>query len=68
MTAPAKPGAALTATLNANEKRYARTSAARNRARQRECVDGDEHTPDELREIHAALKAECRLRHPEWFR
>jgi hypothetical protein len=48
MTAPAKPGAALTATLNANEKRYARTSAARNRARQRECVDGYEFTVDEL--------------------
>jgi hypothetical protein len=65
MTEKLRSGAALTATLNANEQRYARTSAARNRARQRECVDGDEHTPDELREIHARLKAEMYARNPE---
>jgi hypothetical protein len=65
MTAPAKPGAALTATLNANEQRYARTSAARNRARQRECVDGCEFTVDELLAERDRLKAEMYARNPE---
>jgi hypothetical protein len=51
---------------NARQARQARNALIAKLRRER--VGGDEHTPAELVAIHAQLKEDVRLRHPEWFR